>query len=198
MATNRGRLPVNAEHLKPRAKGKRIAGQVKITCPACGPSSPVIYATAANARKVCAEDSRCGCAECGGRLEIACLDDHAAILPETVCDHSLFASAEGELARADEARAEREARQRGASLEGLTCECGAPAPANANREYWYCSVCYSANSQHSDGDRANSTEQPFGSERERATGLAIDRPSRKVSAKVPRVTVPADDDGMPF
>jgi hypothetical protein len=105
---------------------------------------------------------------------------------------------EGEIARADEARAEREARRRGCSVEGLTCECGAPAPANANREYWYCSVCGSANSQHRDGDRAVSTEQPFGSERERAIGLAIDRPARKVSAKVPRVTVPDDDDGMPF
>ena len=198
MATNKGRLPVNAEHLKPRAKAGRIAGQVKITCPACGAGSPVIYATAANARKVCAEGSRCGCAECGGRLEVACLEDHAAILPETVHLHSLFDSVEGELARADEARAEREARQRGVSLEGLTCECGAPAPANANREYWYCSVCGSANSQHSDGDRANSTEQPFGSERERAIGLAIDRPARKVSAKVPRVTVPDDAEGMPF
>lgn len=198
MATNRGRLPVNAEHLKPRSKAGRVAGQVKITCPACGAGSPVIYATAANARKVCAEGSRCRCAECGGRLEIACLEDHAAILPETVCDHSLFAIAEGELARADEAKAEREARRRGCSVEGLTCECGAPAPANANPAYWYCSVCGSANSQHADGDRAVSTEQPFGSERERAIGLAIDRPTRKVRAKVPRVTVPDDAKGMPF
>ena len=119
-------------------------------------------------------------------------------MPETVHLHSLFASVEGELARADEARAEREARRRGCSVEGLTCECGAPAPANANPAYWYCSVCGSANSQHADGDRANSTEQPFGSERERAIGLAIDRPTRKVSAKVPRVTVPDDAEGMPF
>ena len=194
MATNKGRLPVTAQHLKPR-NGR---GQVKITCPACGVGGFTIYATAKNARKACEEGSATRCAECKGRLEIACLEDHAAILPETVCDHSLFASVEGELARAEEARAEREARRRGCSVEGLTCECGAPAPANANREYWYCSVCYSANSQHSDGDRANSTEQPFGSERERAIGLAIDRPTRKVAAKVPRVTVPADDDGMPF
>jgi len=198
MATNKGRLPVNAEHLTPRAKGKGIAGQVKITCPACGAGSPVIYATAANARKVCAEDSRCGCAECGGRLEVACLDDHAAILPETVSNHSLFASVEGELARADEAKAEREARRVGASLEGISCySCEAPAPANANREYWYCSVCHSANSAHPDGDRAVSKEQPFGAERERARGMAIDRPARKVRGKGPRVTEPADD-GIPF
>lgn len=195
---NKGRLPVNAEHLKPRAKSGRIAGQVKLTCPGCGPKSPVIYATAANARKVCAEGSRCNCANCGGRLEVACLEDHAAILPETIHLHSLYASAEGERARLDETKAELEARRRGTSLEGMTCECGAPAPANAHRDYWYCSVCGSANSQHSDGDRAVSTEQPFGSERERAIGMAIDRPARKVSGKVPRVTVPNDDDGIPF
>ena len=197
MATNKGRLPVNAEHLKPRAKAGRVAGQVKITCPACGAGSPVIYATAANARKVCGEGSRCGCAACGGRLEIACLEDHAAILPETVSDHSLFASVEGEQARLDEAQAEREARRRGCSLEGMTCECGAPAPANAHSDYWYCSACHSANSVHPDGDRAVSREQPFGVERERARGMAIDRPARKVSGKVPRVTMPSDD-GIPF
>lgn len=193
MATNKGRLPVNAEHLKPR-NGR---GQVKITCPACGVLGFTIYATAKNARKACEEGSATRCAECKGRLEIACLEDHATILPETVRDHSLFASVEGEQARLDEARAEREARRRGASLEGMTCECGSPAPANANREHWYCSVCHSANSEHRDGDRAVSTEQPFGVERERARGMAIDRPARKVSGKVPRVTMPSDD-GIPF
>jgi hypothetical protein len=205
MATNKGRLPVNAEHLKPRSRitedGRLVvAGNVLVRCAVCGvnPAAAQISATADNARLLCAEDSLSTCSLCRGRWEIACLIDAQNIMPETVHLHSLYASVEGELARADEAKAEREARRRGASLEGLACECGAPAPANANPVYWYCSVCHSANSQHADGDRAVSTEQPFGSERERAIGLAIDRPARKVSAKVPRVTVPNDDDGIPF
>jgi hypothetical protein len=204
MATNKGRLPVNAEHLKPRSRitedGRlEVKGSVVVRCAVCGvnPAAAQISATAENARKLCAEGSLSTCSLCGGRWEIACLIDAQNIMPETVPLHSLFASVEGELARADEARAEREARRRGCSVEGLTCECGAPAPANAHRDYWYCSVCGSANSQHDDGDRAVSKEQPFGVERERARGLAIDRPARKVSGKVPRVTMPSDD-GIPF
>ena len=202
---NKGRLPVNAEHLKPRSRitedGRlEVKGGVLVRCAVCGvnPAAAQISATAENARKLCAEGSLSTCSLCGGRWEIACLIDAQNIMPETVHLHSLYASAEGERARLDETRAELEARRRGTSLEGMTCECGAPAPANAHKDYWYCSACHSANSQHSDGDRAISTEQPFGSERERAIGMAIDRPARKVSGKVPRVTVPNDDDGIPF